>query len=390
MKKLTLALTNLIILLAGIYIHIPFCKQACHYCDFHFSTSQKFKEPLLEAIKSELIIRRNYLSGSPVSTIYLGGGTPSLLSPEELRSIISVISQEFELFSSAEITLEANPDDLNKEYVSEIYDAGVNRLSIGIQSFQGNILKWMNRAHDSKQAKECIKIARSAGFKNISLDLIYGIPLSEHDLQADLLHAIAMKPDHISAYNLTIEAGTLFGHQLKIGDLKEIPEDKAAECFKLTMSTLRNNGYQHYEISNFSLPGKESLHNSGYWNGHAYLGVGPSAHSFNGTSRQFNIANNGHYLQFLNKMEVPFTIEELTIEEIINEKIMLGLRTAKGVDLLRLINDFQWNLVDSHSAYIEHITSNGFAQIEKNRLRLTDKGKLIADKIASDLFCEVP
>lgn len=374
--------------MAGIYIHIPFCKQACHYCDFHFSTSQKFREPLLQAIINELVIRRNYLSGSVVSTIYIGGGTPSLLSSEELRSLLTVISKEFELSGNIEITLEANPDDLNKEYVSKIYSVGVNRLSIGIQSFQGNVLNWMNRAHNSEQAKECIKIARSAGLKNISVDLIYGIPLSDHNLRSDLLQAVAMKPDHISAYNLTIEPGTLFGHQLKTGELKEVPEDKAAECFKLTMDTLRDNGYTHYEISNFALPGKESLHNSGYWNGHAYLGVGPSAHSFNGTSRQFNIANNGQYIRFLDKGDVPFTMEELTIEEMINEKIMLGLRTAKGVDLLRLINDFQWNLIENNRMYIENLTINGFAEIEKDRLFLTDKGKLIADKIAGDLFCE--
>jgi len=345
---------------------------------------------LLQAIISELIIRRKYLSGSVVSTIYIGGGTPSLLTAEELGSILTVVSREFEVSDTVEITLEANPDDLNEEYVSKICNAEVNRLSVGIQSFQGYVLNWMNRAHSSEQAKECIKIARSAGLKNISLDLIYGIPLSDHDLRADLLQAISMKPDHISAYNLTIEPGTLFGHQLKTGDLKEVPEDKAAECFKLTMDTLRDNGYTHYEISNFALPGKESLHNSGYWNGHAYLGVGPSAHSFDGTSRQFNIANNGQYLRFLRKGEVPFTREELTIEQMINEKIMLGLRTEKGVDLLRLINDFQWNLLDRNSAYIEDLTINGFAQIEKDRLRLTDSGKQIADKIASDLFCEVP
>ena len=374
------------ILLAGIYIHVPFCKQACHYCDFHFSTSLKIREPLLEALKTELIMQQLYLSDEPISTIYFGGGTPSLLTPGEIEGILSTIDEFYHVVESTEITLETNPDDLTIDYLKGLYEVGVNRLSIGIQSFQESVLQWMNRAHDSEQAISSVEISRSVGFDNINIDLIYGIPLSEHNLQSDLMKAVELQPEHISAYNLTIEPGTVFGHQLKKGALQEVSEEEAAQCFELTMTTLKANGYQHYEISNFCLSGKESRHNTGYWDGHLYLGIGPSAHSFNGKNRQSNIASNGRYLQKINEGVIPSSLEELTSEQRINELIMLGLRTRKGVDLQMLIDDFEWDLVAQNSKYLERLTNNGLAQIEKNKLLLTDEGKLVADRIAEDLF----
>ncbi len=331
------------ILLAGIYIHIPFCKQACHYCDFHFNTSQKFKEPLLEGLRTELMMQKNYLPDESISTIYLGGGTPSLLTPAEIEGILSTIVKFYQVAKPLEITLEANPDDLTYNYLEELYEVGVNRLSIGIQSFQEPVLHWMNRAHDREQAVKSVEISRSAGFDNINIDLIYGIPLSEHNLQSDLLEAVELRPEHISAYNLTIEPGTVFGHQLKKGSFQEISEEEAADCFQLTMTILRANGYLHYEISNFSLPGKESHHNTGYWDGNLYLGIGPSAHSFDGKNRQYNISSNGRYLQEIKAGVIPYTLEELTLEQRINELIMLGLRNWKGVNLQLMIDDFEWD-----------------------------------------------
>ena len=237
--------------MAGIYIHVPFCKQACHYCDFHFSTSLKLKVPLLLAIKNELALQHKYLLGKSISTIYFGGGTPSLLSADEIQGILEEISLHYKLNKVVEITLEANPDDLYPERLAGLKDSGINRLSIGIQSFQDPVLNWMNRAHNSRQAFDCIQAARHEGFDNISIDLIYGIPLVEHDFENDLSKAVEVLPDHISAYNLTIEAGTVFGYQLKKGKLKEVSEHRAAEEFMLAMASLGEHGYQHYENFQF-------------------------------------------------------------------------------------------------------------------------------------------
>ena len=372
--------------MAGIYIHIPFCKQACHYCDFHFSTTLQWKVPLLQAIKTELALQHKYLFGKSISTIYFGGGTPSLLTPDEIQGIFEEISLHYKLNKVVETTLEANPDDLDPDRLAGLKDSGINRLSIGIQSFQDPVLNWMNRAHNSEQAFDCIQAARSAGFDNISIDLIYGVPLKEHDFGNDLSKAVDMHPDHISAYNLTIEPGTVFGHRHKQGKLKEVSEHRAAEEFMLAMARLVEHGYQHYEISNFALPEMESLHNYGYWDGSHYLGIGPSAHSFNGNSRQFNVANNNQYLQAIEKGKLPFTFESLSISQRINERIMLGLRTSRGIDLQLLAKDFQWDLYQEYRPYIEELGSNGYLRMLNNNLLLTDKGKLIADRIAGDLF----
>jgi oxygen-independent coproporphyrinogen-3 oxidase len=376
------------ILLAGIYIHIPFCKQACHYCDFHFSTSDKMMDSVLGAINHELALQKDFLSGHPVSTIYFGGGTPSLLSEVQIENILFHIKKLFGLEKSTEVTLEANPDDLSDDYLKGLLDVGINRLSIGIQSFQQPVLEWMNRAHDQVQAFDCVQSARTAGFQNLSVDLIYGVPLPDYSFEDDLERAIEINPDHISAYNLTIEPGTVFGHQLKQGRLVELDDEATAHSFQLAMKTLKSSNYRHYEISNFCRPGKESKHNMGYWDGNPYLGIGPSAHSFDGQSRQYNVSSNGKYVQDLQRGVLPYTRELLTPQQRINEMILLGLRTDKGIGLQLKASDFHWDLKQSNQKYLHMLIQKELATIKKNTLLLTDKGKLLADRIAEDLFMD--
>ena len=376
------------ILLAGIYIHIPFCKQACHYCDFHFSTSRSLLQPLLDAIVIEMDLRSKYLSDHTITTIYFGGGTPSLLNARQIQLILERISRHFLVTEQVEITLETNPDDLSENFLESINQAGVNRLSIGIQSFQQPVLEWMNRAHNRDQALGCLERSVKAGFKNISIDLIYAIPLKSYHFGSDLDIAIKFKPDHISAYNLTIEPGTFFGHQLKKGRLSEVDEEQAAQDFTSAMDRLRNAGYHHYEISNFCLPGKQSRHNLGYWNGTPYLGLGPSAHSFDGESRQYNISSNGGYIQALEKRLVPATVENLSPAQRINEMILLGLRTTKGVPLQLRWGNLTRNLEIQDHDYIDRLVNGALAVVQQNRLILTDQGKLLADRIAEDLFMD--
>lgn len=344
---------------------------------------------MMKAITNELSLRQNYLLGAPVSTVYFGGGTPSLLTPMQIEVILACIEKNFKLSGQFEITMEANPDDISLAYLQAIGKVGINRLSVGIQSFQDPVLQWMNRVHDRGQALNCIETCRSAGFDNISIDIIYGIPLTEYDLEEDLLTAVRLGPDHISAYNLTIEPGTVFGHRLKKGLLQEVTEDVAARNFQMTMEVLHDHGFQHYEISNFCLPGKESRHNLGYWNRQPFLGVGPSAHSFDGKNRHYNISSNSRYLKEIKSGTVPGTIEILTDEQRINEMIMLGLRTRQGVDLQIQCNSLCWDLEDQYPAYIEKLVRDGLAVIEKNKLILTNQGKLLADGIAADLFMDI-
>lgn len=387
MKKVNFTLNKSNDSLAGIYIHIPFCKQACHYCDFHFSTSMKLLEELVDCLKKEISIRQHYLLHHPVSTIYFGGGTPSLLSPIQVEDILVSISDNFKLSPKPEITMEANPDDLTSvEYLRDLQSLGVNRLSLGIQSFQQAVLKWMNRAHSVEQAYSSFELSRKAGFENINLDLIYGIPLPEYNLPFDLSEILKLNPAHISTYQLTIEPATVFGNRLKQGLLKEVTEDSAAESFQMVMDTLRSHGYHQYEISNFSQPGKESQHNIGYWNGQPYLGIGPGAHSFDGNIRQYNVSSNPGYVKAIQNGRLPCTIENLTPEQRVNELIMLGLRTSDGLNLQLKTNKLEWALEKKHQGYLQDLVSLGYATITKNRLILSDKGKLIADRIAEDLF----
>jgi oxygen-independent coproporphyrinogen-3 oxidase len=373
--------------MAGIYIHIPFCKQACYYCDFHFSTNQQVRTDLVKAIVKEIVLQKNYLEGEPLQTIYFGGGTPSLLNQSELILILDAIRSVHHMDEQFEITLEANPDDLTKSKLVEFRELGINRLSIGIQSFHQEFLRLLNRAHDASTAQASFLLAREAGFNNVSIDLIYAIP-GETDLQwkADIQQAIDLNPEHISCYSLTIEEKTVFGRWSASGKLKASDDEIAAAQLEMLMNTLEQNGYEHYEISNFAKPGFQSKHNSNYWRQKKYLGVGPSAHSYNGTSRQYNISNNHVYLRSLEKETIPFEKEDLSLENTINEYILTTLRTQQGTDLKKLNQDYGYNLLQKNTAYLSTIFENELATLNDGILQLTKKGKLLADKISSDLF----
>jgi oxygen-independent coproporphyrinogen-3 oxidase len=375
--------------MAGIYVHIPFCKLACHYCDFHFSTSLRPKDSLLKAINREISLQKDYLSNEPIATIYFGGGTPSLLSEVEIDTLLKTIHSTFTVVENAEITLEANPDDLTNKKLIGLKSVGINRLSIGVQSFDDTVLRFLNRSHTGARAIDSIQTARQLGFDNISLDLIYSIPnqpLTGWERNIDT--ALSLSPEHISAYSLTIEEKTAFGKWHKAGKLLEMEEEAQAQQFEALMELLTKNHYEHYEISNFCLPGFTSKHNSSYWGQQTYLGVGPSAHSFNGHSRQFNVANNWLYLQSLEKAVVPFTLEALTRENKINEYILTGIRTNKGIDLTYLEASFGFHFITFNERKLSQWLDNGCVEMKGNNIRLSGKGKLVADKIASDFFID--
>lgn len=370
--------------MAGLYIHIPFCKQACHYCDFHFSTNQEGRKQLCEAIAKELSLQIRYLEGEKLETIYFGGGTPSLLLPDELEIICAAIYKSYTVADDAEITLEANPDDLCKEKLKELKLAGINRLSIGIQSFHDDVLKFFNRAHNAKESVECVTLARDAGFTNLSLDLIYAVPDQGLDRwRKNIEQAITLKPEHISAYSLTIEEKTAFGQWQKKGKLKAVGENESAADFELLMGLLTANGYEHYEISNFCKPDVYSKHNTSYWKQKKYLGVGPSAHSYNGDSRQFNSSNNQLYLKSIAKELVPFEKEILTRENKINEYIFTALRTQWGCDLSYLETQLGYRL---DKRLFQQLMDQQLLTLQGQVALLTQKGKLLADQIATDLF----
>jgi oxygen-independent coproporphyrinogen III oxidase len=373
--------------MAGLYIHIPFCKQACHYCDFFFSTRQEQRTELVRAISGEIALQKNYLNGEPLETIYVGGGTPSILLPEELDEILNAVHTNFSVVESPEITLEGNPDDLSKDKLNYFFKAGINRLSVGIQSFDNAILKSLNRAHNNVMARGCIDDAKRAGFKNISIDLIYAIPeRSDEDWEKDIHEAIALRPQHISSYSLTIEEKTVFGKWTRQGKMKPVNDDVAARQLTLLIDNLERENYEQYEVSNFSKPGFQSRHNSNYWRNRIYLGVGPSAHSYNGESRQYNLSNNSLYLRSIQQGKIPSTVEVLTMEDKINEYLLTTLRTSWGADLKILREQFSWDIINENRDYVQSIQSKGLIVIEDNFLRLTRQGRFFADKIASDLF----
>jgi oxygen-independent coproporphyrinogen-3 oxidase len=375
--------------MAGLYIHIPFCAQACHYCDFHFSTNKQLTGQLCEGLAKELYLQKDYLNGEELKTIYLGGGTPSLLSLKELDIIFNAISTHYKIDSNPEITLEANPDDLLPEKLSELRQVGVNRLSIGIQSFDQDILKFLNRAHDVQSAVDCVKQARDAGFQNLSIDLIYSIPGQENEAwKSNLAQAIKLSPEHISSYSLSIEEHTAFGRWQRSGKLKAMDEEIAAQQFEILMEELEQAGYEHYEISNFAKPGFHSRHNSSYWEQAKYLGIGPSAHSYNGSTRQFNARNNHLYIKSLAESKVPFEVEILTSANKINEYIFTTLRTNRGCDLKKLELDYNYDITGKAGSYLTNILQQNLAFLDRHTLKLTRSGKLLADKIASDLFVD--
>jgi len=373
--------------MAGIYLHIPFCKQACHYCDFHFSTSLNRVGGVVAAMKKEIALQSEYLEGKPVKSIYFGGGTPSLLDPKHIDALIDLIHHKYNVTSQAEITIEVNPDDITKDLLRAYKKAGVNRLSIGVQSFLPEVLKLFNRAHGATEAIDCLVMVQDAGFKNYSIDLIYGFNTLSHDnWEWEVNMAIAMEVPHISAYSLTIEPKTAFGNWQSKGKLDLIDDDHAAQQFTLLNELLEKAGYDAYEISNFAKPGFRSKHNSSYWQSKHYVGIGPSAHSFNGVSRQYNIKNNALYMKALEMNELPYEIEILTPENKINERIMTQLRLMEGLDLLALKKDYQYDLEAKQGDELRRIIKDGLANIANGNLILTPEGKLMADGIAASLF----
>jgi len=373
--------------LAGIYIHIPFCRQACHYCNFHFTTSLTRKNELIAALLKELDLRQNYLQNEAVETIYLGGGTPSLLEVSDLEKLLGSIWKNFSTSPSTEITLEANPDDISEEKIREWLDTGINRLSIGVQSFFEEDLLWMNRAHNAKQAKDSLELA-CRHFKNITVDLIYGTPmLTDNKWEKNVETILSYDIPHISCYALTVESKTALQKMIKLGKTEDVNPDKQSDQFLLLMRWLKDAGYEHYEISNFAKPGFRSRHNTSYWQGKKYLGIGPSAHSFDGVSRQWNISNNNTYIDSLKTNSLPFEKEILTAAQQLNEYIMTSLRTIEGIDLRLVERKFgkkeKEQLLQSVKKYMEN---KNVVVSETGNLILTNEGKLLADGIASDLF----
>ncbi len=378
----------------GLYLHIPFCKQACHYCDFHFSTSMGLKGQFVEALIKEMTLRRTYLPdpSAPLETIYFGGGTPSLLTATELTQIFAAIQANFQVAPQAEITLEANPDDLTAEKLAVLAASPINRLSIGLQSFHEPHLRLMNRAHSALESWEAVRRAQGVGFENISVDLIYGVPAVGHGIwEEDLARLFELRVPHVSAYALTIEPDTAFGRRLQKGTFVAPPEEFVAQQFEILLTQLSAHGYEQYEISNFCQPGRESRHNSNYWRGVPYLGLGPSAHSFDGRSRQYAVANNPQYVaSVLERGEVPATTEHLSPLDQANEYLLTTLRTSRGCDLRYLRDELGLNLLADRAAYLGSLLAQGMATLDDDTLRLTDAGKLLADHITLELFAEAP
>jgi oxygen-independent coproporphyrinogen III oxidase len=371
--------------LAAIYLHIPFCKQACTYCNFHFSTSLLYKNELIEAMLKETELQRGFLKGEIIDTIYYGGGTPSIFNIEDLQLQINKIRTVFNVAENAEVTLEANPDDISKEKLLNWKTIGINRLSIGIQSFLEDDLVWMNRAHNVELAVSSLQLAVSE-FENISIDLIYGSPvLSDEQWRKNVDMAVGFGIHHLSCYALTVEEKTPLHKQIALKKTSDIDSDKQAHQFLLLMKWLREYGYEHYEVSNFAKPGFRSRHNSSYWQGKKYLGLGPSAHSYDGLVRKWNTANNKKYIAAIEKGIIESETEALNETQKLNEYIMISLRTKEGLDLERVKTEWGIQKKKEIEKQLSHFNKN-LLKIEGDRINLTDEGMLRADGIASDLF----
>jgi oxygen-independent coproporphyrinogen-3 oxidase len=372
--------------MAGIYLHIPFCKKACHYCNFHFSTSTRQLPELVDALLREAELRRDY-AGEKVDTIYFGGGTPSLLGAEQLLAIMQALRKFYDVAADAEITLEANPDDINLPILNSWKQAGINRLSIGVQSFSETDLQWMNRAHNAAQSLEAIRLAQQQGFSNLTIDLIYGVPgLSDEQWKHNVETAIGLGINHLSCYALTVEPKTALEKLIAQHKTSDVDIDQQARQFSLLTEWLTAAGYEHYEISNFAKPGFRSRHNSSYWQGKHYLGLGPSAHSFNGNSRQWNIANNAVYINHIQAGTAAFEMEILTDSQRLNEYIMTSLRTIEGVSFETI--DESWGHAKTEAILhrAQKHMERGHVELSGNQLQLTASGKFLADGIAADLF----
>ncbi|WJS96089.1 radical SAM family heme chaperone HemW [Flavobacterium johnsoniae] len=375
--------------MSGIYIHIPFCKQACHYCDFHFSTSMKKKDEMVLALAKEIGMRKPFDSAQDdniIETIYFGGGTPSVLSNDEINFLISEVYKNYKVVENPEITLEANPDDLSAERILELSKSPINRLSIGIQSFYEDDLKMMNRAHNSAEAKKCLEEATKY-FDNISLDLIYGIPLMTDEMwKQNIQTALDFGIPHISSYALTVEPKTALSKLIQTGKVAELQDEVASNHFMILVEMLQKNDFIHYELSNFGKENYFSKNNSAYWLGKKYIGIGPSAHSYDGVKRGWNIANNSLYLKAIQNNELPIETETLTISDRYNEYIMTGLRTIWGVSLERIEKEFGSEYLNYLLEQSQKFLNDDLLSIENNILKPTPKGKFLTDGIASDLF----
>lgn len=371
-----------------IYLHIPFCKQKCSYCNFHFSTSFNLKDEMLLAIKKEIGLRHNEVENKTLKSLYFGGGTPSVLSVDEIKSLLDEFQKYFSFDENIEITLESNPDDLNKNFLKELSQTEINRLSIGTQSFFDEDLKLMNRAHNASEAESSIKRAQDFGLENISIDLIYGSPTSNFEIWKENLNkTIELQVPHVSSYALTVEPKTALEKWIENGKVKSPEEAEQNQEFYYMSDFLKDNGFDHYEISNFGKPGFHSKHNSAYWKSEPYLGIGPSAHSYNGNlERSWIVANNSLYIKNINQNIIPKETEILSEKDRFNEMMMIGLRTIWGVDLNKINQNFSPEIIDYFNEEIKNKIESGILKIEENHLLIPEKHWFLADGIASDLF----
>ena len=373
--------------MAGIYIHIPFCRRKCHYCNFFSQASARLHEPLFDALLSECELASSYLRREPVETIYFGGGTPSLYSPEKINRMISEIGKYLSPAVNAEITLEANPDDLTPAYIRELRQTPVNRISVGVQSFFDEDLTALNRVHTARQSLDAIRSLQEAGFTNLTLDLIYGIPaLTDDRWVQNIETAIGLGVQHISAYALTVEEHTALSWMITHKKAPPVSDIQSARQYDILVKQMRDAGFIHYEISNFCLPGHFSRHNSNYWKGVPYLGLGPSAHSYNRISRRWNISNISSYIESISHQTIPFTEEILTDDQQYNEFVMTGLRTMWGVSLEEIQSRFGNSRADHFTKQITRYLQNGMAVKAGNVYTLTEQGLFFADGITAEVF----
>jgi len=375
--------------MAGIYLHIPFCKQKCHYCNFFSLVSLKNKDAFLQALNREIALQKAYLNDEEVQTIYFGGGTPSMLSADEITLILQNLRQHYNIIPDVEITLEGNPDDLTNEKLNQFIQLGINRLSIGIQSFHSDDLVYLNRVHDSAQTKSVIKNAFAAGFEKLTIDLIYGIPtLTTEKWEANLDYFFSTGIKHLSAYALTVEPRTALAQLIRKNKVQPVDEQQSALHFELLMQRMEAAGFVHYEISNFALPGHYSKHNSLYWIGGNYLGLGPSAHSYNGISRQWNVSHLIKYIEMAGVSTAVYEKEILTLDQRYDEYVMTSLRTSWGCDLAHIRNAFGEKYSNYCLETAQPMLTKNYLVNDQNILRLTTAGKLFADGIAANLFID--
>jgi oxygen-independent coproporphyrinogen-3 oxidase len=371
---------------SGIYIHIPFCKKACHYCNFHFSTNQNSKSAFIEAVCRELILRKSEYASDEIQSIYFGGGTPTVLDVTELNTILKTVYKNYKVSETAEITLEANPDDLDLEKIKQLSNTKINRLSIGIQSFHESELSAMNRAHNAEDARKCLELATTY-FDNITIDLMFGMPTMSIQLwRQNLQIAFEFGIKHLSCYSLTVEPKTALEHFIKKGSHPPMDDELAAQHFEVLLEETSAQGLTHYETCSFGHPDYFSKHNTSYWLGKTYMGVGPSAHSFDGSKRSWNVSNNSKYIKALEVDKLPFESEVLSVENRFNEYVMTGLRTIWGISLEKIEADYGVKIKDHLLQNSKKFISSNTLVIEDNHLKITTSGKFLSDGIASDLF----